>query len=135
MLTKRDGMVKKIIGLDDAGKQVFERDARSYDQGIADMVFGIRAGDIVKAIPVIFLCGMVWSNQQAFNVKLLDMVNANSQIIKNLASENSKTLSIMNEYIAKMDSYLSAATGKRFRNGEPYEVASPLIKTSTVLLN
>lgn len=112
-------MVKKVVGYNDQGEKVFEREARVYDQTIANTMFGISIGDVVKAVPVIFLCGIVWANQQSTNEKLSEAMAANTTSIKEIANSNTRTLNALTDYISKMDSYLSSTTGKRFRNGEP----------------
>jgi hypothetical protein len=121
-------VVKRIVGLDDNGKKVFERDAREYDTLIANTKFGVTLGDIVKAVPVIFLCGMLWmknesawENQIKNNLQMTQAIQANTSEIKNISSNNSKTLSFLQDYIFKMDNYLSSTTGKRFKNGEPQQ--------------
>lgn len=114
-------MVKRVVGYDDKGAKVFDREAREYDKGIANTVFGITVGDVFKVIPLIFLCGMVWANQQSINDKMSQMIATNTLAIKDIANTNSKTFVALTEYVSRMDSYLSATTGKRFKNGEPYE--------------
>lgn len=112
-------MVKRIVGFDEKGKQVFERDARAYDQSLANMKFGLTIGDIVKAVPIIFLCGIVWANQKSTNEKLSEAIQANTTQIKEIVNGNTQTLNFLQSYISRVDNYLSATTGKRFKNGEP----------------
>jgi hypothetical protein len=101
-------MVKKIIGYNEEGEKVFERDARDYDKSIANTTFGVSLGDIVKAVPIIFLCGIVWANQQSFN----------SMVVKSL-EKNAEAIGDVKTVLANLNNYLSSTTGKRFRNGEP----------------
>lgn len=102
-------MVKKIIGLDAEGNQVFEREARAYDQSIASHVFGITLGDVFKVIPVVILIITVYVNQQNFNVQILNMVN-----------NNTITVSKISVTIDNLNNYLSSTTGKQFKDGRPY---------------
>lgn len=102
-------MVKKIVGLDENGKKVFEREARIYDQGIENKTFGITIGDIFKVIPVFILIVTVYVNQQNFNVQILNMTN-----------NNSKAVSDITQVIGNINNYLSSTTGKQFKDGRPY---------------
>lgn len=101
-------MVKKIIGLDETGKKVFERDARIYEQNIANRTFGITISDIFKVVPVLVLIVTVYVNQQNFNSRVIDMVSQNTQSIGKLT-----------DVIANINSSLSAITGKQYRDGYP----------------
>ena len=101
-------MVKKIVGFDENGKKLFEREARAYDKGLATTVLGISVGDIVKTVPVIFLCGIIYAGQQNFN----------QQIMKS-TSENSAAISRLDITLVNINNYLSASTGKQFKDGRP----------------
>ena len=101
-------MVKKIIGYNDKDEIVFERDARAYDKEIANTVFGITIGDVIKTVPVIFFCGIVYANQLKFNEQML---------ISN--TKNSEAIGGIKEVLSNLNNYLSPTTGKRFKNGEP----------------
>lgn len=101
-------MVKKIVGYNEQGKIVFEREAREYDKTIANTAFGVSLGDIVKAVPIIFLCGIIYAGQQNFNERILKNVNDNSQAIGG-----------MKEALSNLNNYLSSATGKQFKDGRP----------------
>lgn len=108
-------MVKKIIGLDEQGKKVFERDARAYDQSVANMRFGISIGDALKAIPFIVFCVLFYAqdqafkeNQKAFNVQVLKSIN-----------ENSMAIGGIKEVLGNLNNYLSSSTGKQFESGRP----------------
>lgn len=112
-------MVKRIVGYDAQGKKVFDREARSYDNSVENRVFGVSVGDVIKAVPVIFLCGMIWQNQQITNKTLFNSLSENNKSIQELTRSNGATLEFLNKYISRMDNYLSATTGKRFKEGEP----------------
>lgn len=101
-------MVKKIIGYDDKGGKVFERDAREYDKSVSNMLMGISIGDIVKAVPIFFLCGTVYMHQQDFNEKVLISMKSNSDAIGGIK-----------EVLAHLDSSLTQITGKQFLDGMP----------------
>lgn len=102
-------MVRKIVGYDNAGKKVFERDARSYDEGIGHIRFGITFADVLKVIPVFILIITVYVNQQNFNVQLLNISNSNSKSIMNITN-----------VLGNLNNYLSSTTGKQFKDGRPY---------------
>ena len=102
-------MVKKVVGYDDFGKKVFERDAREYDRLISQNVFGISISDIVKTVPVFIACGIFYANdlnfkrvQTEFNEKMVLSVNN------------------MNNTLTNLNNYLSSTTGKQFKDGRPY---------------
>jgi hypothetical protein len=99
-------MVKRIVGYDDSGKKVFERDARTYDQSITDSVFGITLSDVFKIIPIFALAINVYSNQKSFNERILDMTNRNSEAI-----------SAMSNGLNNINNSLSAITGKQYKDG------------------
>lgn len=102
-------MVKKIVGYDDAGKKVFEREAREYDKSIVNTKFGITLSDIFKVVPVLVLIITVYVNQQNFNVQILRSVDNNSYAIGG-----------MKETLANLNNYLSSSTGKQFKDGRPF---------------
>lgn len=106
-------MVRKIIGYDASGKKVFERDAREYDKSVSGAIFGISIGDIVKAVPVVFLCGIVYANQQNVNSHLMGSI---SEVSKTTAL-NSEAIGGLKDTLKNLDNYLSASTGKPFYNG------------------
>lgn len=101
-------MVKKIVGYDDSGKKIFEREARAYDQGIANKTFGITVADVFKVVPILVLIVTVYVNQQNFNAKMLEST-----------SENSQAIGGIKETLANLNNYLSATTGKQFKDGIP----------------
>lgn len=101
-------MVKKIVGIDENGKQVFTRDAREYDQGIAHQLFGITLGDLMKAGSVVALGVMIYANQQHFNTSVIESLKQNSQAIGDIRVT-----------LDNLNLYLSATTGKVFHNGRP----------------
>lgn len=102
-------MVKKIVGYDEEGNQVFEREAREYDRSIANTPFGITISDIFKVIPVFILIITVYVNQQNFNVQILAMVNNNTSAVVGIK-----------ETLGNLNNYLSSTTGKQFKDGRPY---------------
>lgn len=108
-------MVQKIVGYDDKGKKVFEREARAYDQSISKTAFGVTLGDIVKAIPIVFLCGIVYANQQNVNKHMMDAVLQ----VSASTSENSKAINGIWVVLNNLNNYLSASTGKQFKDGVP----------------
>lgn len=101
-------MVKKIIGIDEEGKQVFTRDARDYDRGIANQLFGLTLGDLIKVGSGIALGVMVYANQQHFNASMVESLKQNSQAIGDIRGT-----------LDNLNLYLSATTGKVFHNGRP----------------
>lgn len=101
-------MVKKIIGIDEEGKQVFARDAREYDRGIANQLFGVTIGDLLKAGSVVALGVMIYANQQHFNTSVVESLKQNSQAIGDIRGT-----------LDNLNLYLSATTGKVFHNGRP----------------
>lgn len=101
-------MVEKIVGYDKNKKIVFERQAREYDKSIGYTILGVSVGDLVKAIPVIFVAGMIYMHQQNFDEQILGMVNNNSKAIEDMG----RTLNHLNNS-------LSVITGKQFDDGEP----------------
>lgn len=101
-------MVKIVRGYDDDEKVVFERPAREYDKSIAKTTFGISLGDIVKAIPIIFLCGIVYAHQQEFDSRMLNSMN-----------ENSSAVTSIKMVLQHLDNSLTKITGKQFQDGLP----------------
>lgn len=99
-------MVRKVRGFDDKGNMVFERDAREYDRSISNTMFGVSMGDIVKAVPIIFMAGMIYMYQQGLNSRILEMVG-----------NNTTAISSMSRSITRLNMYLSASTGKQFDDG------------------
>lgn len=108
-LFKGDILVKKIVGFDEEGKKIFERDARAYDNSIANTPFGITLSDIFKVVPVFILIITVYVNQQNFNVQILTMVNNNTSAVVGIK-----------EVLGNLNNYLSSTTGKQFKDGRPY---------------
>lgn len=84
---------------------------------ITKAVFGITIGDVVKAIGFLSVGFMVYYNQQAINQKLFDGLAQNTKNIEVISDRSNKTLEVLQEYVANMDNYLSATTGKQFRYG------------------
>lgn len=109
-------MTEKVIGLDRNGKKIWERVARDYDKGIGK---SITIGDIIKVISMIFACGVFYANQASANKSFADQIKNNHQEILKVAQQGNETLSLLNNYMHSMDSYLSAKTGKTFNNGRP----------------
>lgn len=103
-------MARKVIGYDEQGNKIWERDAREYDSKsfMGQIVPGLTIGDIVKAVPVVFLAGMAWMNQQNTNVQFL-----------NTMQKISDKVEAHSEALQHLDNYMSSATGKQFQNGEP----------------
>lgn len=101
-------MVKKIVGLNDKDEVVFERDARAYDKGIANSMFGITIGDALKAGSVLALGIMLYANQ----------LNFNNTVMKSLAS-NSDAIGDIRSTLDNLNNYLSSSTGKQFEKGRP----------------
>ena len=101
-------MVEKVRGYDKDDNIIFERSAREYDKSIASTVFGITLSDVFKVIPVLILLVTVYVNQQNFNAQILNSVNNNSRAIEGISTA-----------MSNLNNYLSASTGKRFKNGEP----------------
>lgn len=108
-------MVKKIVGLDAEGNKVFERDARAYDQSLANMRFGVSIGDVLKAIPIIVACVYMYSNQQAFNRTMMGSIDSLSLS----TNENAKAIGGIKDTLSNLNNYLSATTGKQFEYGRP----------------
>lgn len=101
-------MVQKIVGLDAKGNKVFERDARAYDKGLANTVFGITLGDVFKVIPILILVVSVHVNQQNFNTKILS-----------ISSDNAQAIGGLKDVVINLNNYLSSQTGKQFKDGRP----------------
>lgn len=101
-------MVKRIVGLDAEGKEVFNREARGYDQGISSKTFGITIGDVLKIVPVFILIITVYVNQQNFNIRVLE-----------LSSNNAQAIGSLKEVVLNLNNYLSSQTGKQFKDGRP----------------
>ena len=101
-------MVKKIVGFDDKGNKVFERDARDYDKSITKTVFGLTLGDVIKTVPIIFLAGIVYAHQDDFNKKLFAW-----------HKEDVATIAGIQTTLENLNSWLSASTGKPFKDGMP----------------
>lgn len=109
-------MVKKIVGYDDGGRKVFERDAREYDKGIMGQIMpGLTIGDIVKTVPIIFAIGVGWNN---FNNQYVSQQNTNTQMIQTL-QKITEQVEKHSRILAHLDVYLSSSTGKQFSDGEP----------------
>ena len=108
-------MVKKIVGFDEDGKKVFERDARQYDQSIVNTTFGLTLADVIKVVPIIILMIGVYVNQQSFNATILRSVDS----LAVLSSDNAKAIGGMKEALNNLNNYLSSSTGKQFENGRP----------------
>jgi len=101
-------MVKRIIGLDEKGKEVFNREARAYEESIANKTFGITISDVFRVVPILVLLVTVYVNQQNFNYQVLEMTK-----------ENTRAISGMKEVLYNLNNYLSSATGKQFKDGSP----------------
>ena len=106
-------MVERIAGYDKSGRKVFERPAREYDHGIANTKFGVSIGDLVKAIPIIFLAGILYAGQQKFNEGMTVMV-----------SNNTKAINSIEETLGNLNNYLSSSTGKQFKDGRPLSMSN-----------
>ena len=101
-------MVEKIRGYDKHENVIFEREAREYDKSIVNTTFGITISDIFKVIPVLILLITVYINQQNFNVQIIKYMDSNTKTTENIKYT-----------LDNLHNYLSASTGKRFKNGEP----------------
>lgn len=101
-------MVDRIAGYDKSGKKVFERDARLYEQNIANRTFGITIADVFKVLPVFVLIVTVYVNQQNFNMQVMNMLD-----------QNAKAIEGMRNTLSNLNVYLSSSTGKQFRDGRP----------------
>ena len=102
-------VVKRIVGFDDNGKKVFEREAREYDQSIVYKPFAITLSDIIKVVPIFFACVYVYVNQNNFNNTILQSINSVS------ISTQNNTLAINN----LKDVLATISTGKNFKDGMP----------------
>lgn len=105
-------MVKKIVGYDDSGKKVFERDAREYDNFLSNK-FSFK--DIIKVIPIVVACCLFYFNmlnfqesQSRFNITVIQSINKNSDAIGGIK-----------DVLSSLDSYLSSSTGRQFERGRP----------------
>lgn len=103
-------MVKKVIGINDKGEKLWERDAREYDRTITshNTIFGISVSEIFRVIPVFIAIGMMYSNQQNLNSQMLAM-----------GAANSASISKMVVTLGHLDNWLSSTTGKQFTDGVP----------------
>lgn len=108
-------MTTKVAGFDAKGRKIWEREAREYDQSISHKVFGISLGDVVKAVPIIFLCASYYVADVNFKRDQLAINN------KMQASFDKQAVSIenMNKTLINLNIYLSATTGKQFQDGLP----------------
>lgn len=102
-------MIDKIVGVDKNGKKIFERDPRSFDEGIGHLRFGITLADVFKVIPVFILIVTVYVNQQNFNIQIMAMTRSNASSIDKVC-----------ETLNNINNYLSSSTGKQFKDGRPY---------------
>lgn len=112
-------MVKRIVGYDEDGNKVFDREARVYDKGMGSSfsLFGAQfsVGDIIKAIPIITICISVYTNQQLTNARFLDSITKISQSTEN----NAQAIAGMKDVLGNLNNYLSSKTGKQFKDGLP----------------
>ncbi len=99
-------MVKKIVGYDDKGKVVFERNPREMDNLISN--HKITISEVIRVVPILVLLVTVYVNQQNFNTHILRTVDNNSQAIAGIK-----------EVLANLNNYMSSSTGKQFHNGIP----------------
>lgn len=76
---------------------------------------GITTGDLVRAIPIIFLCGVVYANQQNVNLQLMKSIEK----IDTSSAKNAEAIGGLKELIQNLQNYLSSTTGKQFNNGFP----------------
>lgn len=109
-------MVKRIVGYDDKGEKLFDREARDYDKRIAATVFGITLGDIVKAVPVIAACVLIYSNNEHFKQ---DQLSFNKTVLSSI-NTNAENIAGIKNVLTNLNNYLSSATGKQFKDGIPY---------------
>lgn len=107
-------MVDMICGYDKAGKKIFERKAREYDQRNIGFM-GITVSDLIKSAPVFVACIVFYTNtinfqksQQEFNNHVLILVQ-----------QNSDSVSSLKDVLANLNNYLSAKTGRQFKDGMP----------------
>ena len=110
-------MVKRIVGYEDDNKTkiVFEREARDYDRSLANSTFGITISDIFRVAPVFIACAIFYFNTIQFREYQMDF---NKQIV--MANERQdRTIENVALALSNLNNYLSATTGKRFKNGEP----------------
>ncbi len=109
-------MVKKIVGYDESGKKLFEREARDYDKGIMSQVIpGLTIGDIFKGVVLVFGIGVAYVN---FNNQFAQQQNTNMQMIETLKKITDQ-VEKHSRILAHLDSYLSSSTGRQFTDGEP----------------
>ncbi len=108
-------MVKRVVGYDDKGKEVFNREAREYDQSISKSVFGITIGDAVKAITVVAIGVMLYANQQRVNEQLMQSI----KLVSDSSERNTAAITSMRDVLWNLNNYLSASTGKQFKDGVP----------------
>lgn len=109
-------MTTKVMGYDEKGKKIWERQARDYDKGITgQIVSGLTIGDLLKFAGVLVACvawyfsqQTSWTNQQNLNSQTIITL----QKIGDQVEKHSKILS-------HLDTYLSSSTGKQFTDGEP----------------
>lgn len=108
---------KRVIGIDDKGNKLWERDAREYDsRGVMGQIIpGLTIGDIVKTIPIIFAIAASWINYQN---QMTQQAATNVQMIQTL-QKITEQVEKHSRILAHLDNYLSSSTGKQFNDGVP----------------
>lgn len=99
-------MVRKVKILDADTNQELRQEYASIEK----TVLGIRLGDIIKAIPLVFLCGIFYANQQTTN-----------QRIDNNQTVLSKSIEKLIEFNKTSDSWHSTVWGTQFEGGKPID--------------
>lgn len=108
-------MTERVYGVDKQGKKIWERPAREYDKSISNTAFGITIGDLIKAVPVIVACALFYANGETFKK---NQIAFNQQVLTSV-DNNARAVGGIKDVLWNLNNYLSASTGKQFRDGRP----------------
>lgn len=92
------------------------------EQTITSAVFGISIAEIVRFVPIAGLFIAVYVNQQNFNTTQQNFNLQQQQFNKEMVTanaKNSEAIGGIKEVLGNLNNYLSATTGKQFRDGVP----------------
>lgn len=108
-------MTEKVVGLDKTGKQIWERNAREYDRSISNSLFGITIGEAIKVVSVVAVGAMLYANQLKVNEQLMQSI----KLVSETSEKNSEAILGVKDVLWNLNNYLSASTGKQFKDGIP----------------
>lgn len=113
MPNKKDSTIIKVTR---NGQQVYEGPDRRFFDSDWKSKFDLSLGDLIKAIPIILACGMVYANNESFKKEQLEV---NQQLVSS-NTQNAQAIGGIKEVLWNLNNYLSSTTGKQFRDGRPY---------------